>query len=316
MVELRRLAATGSGTTLALELKTTEAVKNRHELKIDTCQLDRYLDQDAVGALGTDSAHEPLGVTVRSRVLGVLVIVMFSLRNTASKPAVNVVSRSRRRKRTTDPAAQIRGQVTGRLCNPLPRRMGGHPRMWAPAAAYFDHEQDVQAAQDDRVEVEESRRPAACWRGCVGMSARRCPHLVARGLAGGAQDPPDGRVAEPVAQAEESTGAREVLQRYKQSEQHSLRSGHDHAGSPKHQVTTCVTSFGMAQGTGSPRTSTGAVTPERDDDPSAQPVSACHRSTHQTASHWSGDSARCLFSAKSSLFRTCSGTTDNCQFCC
>lgn len=42
-VDLRRLAATGSGTTLALELKTTEAVKNRHELEVDTRQLERYL---------------------------------------------------------------------------------------------------------------------------------------------------------------------------------------------------------------------------------------------------------------------------------
>ena len=44
LVELPRLAATGPGMTLARELKTTEAVGNHHELKIDTCQLHRYLN--------------------------------------------------------------------------------------------------------------------------------------------------------------------------------------------------------------------------------------------------------------------------------
>jgi hypothetical protein len=43
LAELPRLAATGPGKTLALELKTTEAVGTNHKLWIDAPQLDRYL---------------------------------------------------------------------------------------------------------------------------------------------------------------------------------------------------------------------------------------------------------------------------------
>jgi hypothetical protein len=72
-----------------------------------------------------------------------------------------------------------------------------------PAGAYFDHEQYVQAPQEDRVEVEEvaGQQP-------VGLSAEEClPRGVRISWRGaqpvGAQDPPDGRVAEPVAQAQQ-----------------------------------------------------------------------------------------------------------------
>jgi hypothetical protein len=44
LTELPRLAATGPGKTLALELKTTEAVGSNHELSIDVHQLERYLN--------------------------------------------------------------------------------------------------------------------------------------------------------------------------------------------------------------------------------------------------------------------------------
>lgn len=44
LAELPRLAASGPGKTLALELKTTEARGNNHVLEIDTRQLDRYLN--------------------------------------------------------------------------------------------------------------------------------------------------------------------------------------------------------------------------------------------------------------------------------
>lgn len=49
LLELPRLAETGAGTTLALELKTTEAsdTDDRHVLNIDTNQLDRYLNPDS-----------------------------------------------------------------------------------------------------------------------------------------------------------------------------------------------------------------------------------------------------------------------------
>jgi hypothetical protein len=44
LTELPRLAASGSGKTLALELKTTEARGADHVLEIDTHQLNRYLN--------------------------------------------------------------------------------------------------------------------------------------------------------------------------------------------------------------------------------------------------------------------------------
>lgn len=44
LAELPRLAASGPGKTLALELKTTEANGSNHVLWIDTRQLDRYLN--------------------------------------------------------------------------------------------------------------------------------------------------------------------------------------------------------------------------------------------------------------------------------
>ncbi|WP_125592425.1 hypothetical protein [Amycolatopsis balhimycina] len=44
LAELPRLAASGLGKTLALELKTTEATGSNHALWIDTRQLDRYLN--------------------------------------------------------------------------------------------------------------------------------------------------------------------------------------------------------------------------------------------------------------------------------
>ena len=74
-------------------------------------------------------------------------IVMFSLRNTASKLAVNLASRSWMRKRNeVISVAQIHGKVAGGLGDPLPRRMSGRPQDVDPAGPYFDHEQHLQAA--------------------------------------------------------------------------------------------------------------------------------------------------------------------------
>jgi hypothetical protein len=42
LAELSRLASTGPGKTLALELKTTEVTNTGHKLSIDTEQLERY----------------------------------------------------------------------------------------------------------------------------------------------------------------------------------------------------------------------------------------------------------------------------------
>lgn len=57
----------------------------------------------------------------------VLMIMMFSLPNTASKLAVNLASLSRMRK-GADSIAPTQGQVASDLSEPLPRWIGGHPQ--------------------------------------------------------------------------------------------------------------------------------------------------------------------------------------------
>ena len=77
--------------------------------------------------------------------------------------------------------------------------MGGHPEDVDPAGGYLDDEQDVQAAQEHRVEMEEiaGQQP-------VGLGAQKGPPGSVR-LPGcwaqptGAQDPPHGRLPQPVA---------------------------------------------------------------------------------------------------------------------
>lgn len=122
------------------------------------------VDQDAVGALATDGAHEPFGVTVRPRgprwrfddrdVLAVKYCI-----EAGRKLGVAVSEEEAER---ADPFAEIHSQVAGGLGDPLSPRMGGHPQDVDPAGAYFDHEQYVQASQEHGVEMEEGvRRPAA-----------------------------------------------------------------------------------------------------------------------------------------------------------
>jgi hypothetical protein len=72
-----------------------------------------------------------------------------------------------------------------------------------PASAYFDHEQDVQAAQKDRVEVEKvaGQQP-------VGLAAQEHPPRGVRIPWRGTmpmvtQDPPDGRLTQAMAQTQE-----------------------------------------------------------------------------------------------------------------
>jgi hypothetical protein len=67
-----------------------------------------------------------------------------------------------RKRNEGDPVAQIHGKVTGGLGDPLPRRMSGRPQDVDPAGPYFDHDKHIQAAQEDRVEVEEIAGQQAC----------------------------------------------------------------------------------------------------------------------------------------------------------
>jgi hypothetical protein len=77
--------------------------------------------------------------------------------NTASKAAVNVVSRSRIRKRKDgDPLTEVHEVASG-LGGPGCGRMSSHAQDVNPAGAYFHDEQDIESAQRDGVEGEQGR---------------------------------------------------------------------------------------------------------------------------------------------------------------
>jgi hypothetical protein len=70
-----------------------------------------------------------------------------------------LLSRSRIKKRKLLGAiAQVDQQVAGLLSHPGAGGMGGDPRDVHAAAAVLDHHQDVEAAQEDRVDVDEVDR--------------------------------------------------------------------------------------------------------------------------------------------------------------
>lgn len=133
-----------------------------------------------------------------------MVIVTFSLPNTVSKLVVRLgVSVPDEEAERADASAQIHGQVASGLSDPLPRRVSGHPPGCAPDECVFRSRTAVQAAQEDRVKVEEiaGQQPA-------GRTAQKCPpgrvQLPERGtVLTVAQDPPHGRLTKPVAQTEE-----------------------------------------------------------------------------------------------------------------
>jgi hypothetical protein len=67
-----------------------------HILGRDLLEMMTTEDEEPIGALSADGAHESLGERVRSwRSNGVLIILIPSLRSTSSKLVVNFVSRSR-----------------------------------------------------------------------------------------------------------------------------------------------------------------------------------------------------------------------------
>jgi hypothetical protein len=71
--------------------------------------------------------------------------------------------------------ARLRG-----LGDPLPGRMSGHPEDVNSEGPDFDHEQCVQAAQEDRIEVEEVAGQQA-----VGLGARKARQDVSASRGAG-----------------------------------------------------------------------------------------------------------------------------------
>ena len=120
-------------------------------------------DQDAVGALAADGAHEPLGITVRPgssrRCLGDrdVLAVEYGV-EAGGELGVSVSDEETER---ADAIAQIHGQVASGLSDPLPRRVSGHPQDVHPTSAYFDHEQGVSGGAGRSCRGGRNRRPAA-----------------------------------------------------------------------------------------------------------------------------------------------------------
>lgn len=115
------------------------------------------VDQDTVGALAADGAHEPLGITVRSgssRWCGDDRDVLAPEHGVEAGGELGVSVADKEAKRAHS-IAQIHGQVASGLSDPLPRRMGGHSQDMHPASAHLDHEQHIKPTQKDRVKMEE-----------------------------------------------------------------------------------------------------------------------------------------------------------------
>ena len=111
------------------------------------------VDQNPVGALCPDAAHESLGVAIGSRGAwwGLHGVDAFAGK-TASKDAVNVVSRSGMRNRHS----VVRwSRSATRLRAAWVVQVGGHAEQVGAAGADFYHEQHVEPAQADGVHVEE-----------------------------------------------------------------------------------------------------------------------------------------------------------------
>jgi hypothetical protein len=90
---------------------------------------------------------------------GVKMMRMLAPANTASKAAVNLLSRSRiKEPKLFGAVAEVNKQVAGLLGDPGTGWMGGDPGEVHAAAAVLDHHQDVEPAEEDGVDVGEVDR--------------------------------------------------------------------------------------------------------------------------------------------------------------
>ena len=135
---------------------------------------------------------------------GVRMMRMSAPANTASKAAVNLaVPVADQEPELVGVVAEVHEQVAGLLGDPGPGGVGGDPGDVHAAAAVLDHHEDVEAAQEDGVDVGEvDREDRVGLRGEELSPGRSGP---SRGGidAGGLQDRPDGGGGDPVAESDE-----------------------------------------------------------------------------------------------------------------
>ena len=90
---------------------------------------------------------------------GLLMILMPSAAKTASKEAVNLVSRSRMRNLTAHRlVGEVHREVAGLLGHPVGDRLGGHAGDPDKARVVVDEHEDVEPAEEHRVDMEEVAR--------------------------------------------------------------------------------------------------------------------------------------------------------------
>jgi hypothetical protein len=108
---------------------------------------------------------------------------------TASKAAVNLLSPvADQEPELLGLAAKVHQQVAGLLSDPGTSGVGGDPRDVYAAVALLDHDQDVEAAQEDGVDVGEAAGDV--WQRHDCTTGRAQPALGAPGSSGSAACPP------------------------------------------------------------------------------------------------------------------------------
>ncbi len=164
------------------------------------------IDQDLVGALLPHGTPESFGVAVGRG----------QLRGDLDDPDTPVCEHGVERggelgvpiadqmTKPIDPISEVGHQIAGLLGDPVGRGMFGDAQDVDPPGAHLHHEQDIQSAQPDGVDVEEIGGQQSFGLGSKEHPPRRIgvpPGRRAQPCRG--QDPPDRPGAEPVAEAEE-----------------------------------------------------------------------------------------------------------------
>jgi hypothetical protein len=166
------------------------------------------VDQDVVGALPADAAHEePFVVTVRSRRprWNLDYLQAFGGEHLVERGGELRISVTDKKTKRRGPITQIQDQVAGLLGGPLTGRVRRNAEDVHPAGHHLHHHQDVQAPQRNRVDVKEVGReqPGRLRpqeRPPTRVATARCRAKTRTG-----EDPPNGTGADPIAQAEELT---------------------------------------------------------------------------------------------------------------
>ena len=124
-------------------------------------------DQDPVGAFAPDRANPAFGESVRAGArIGVRMIVICSKANTVSKPVTNLASQPGSGTQLFDSITEIHKQIANLLSHPRPGRVGRDAREVHPAGTQFEEEQDIEPAQEYRVD---GKKIASHDRGSLGV---------------------------------------------------------------------------------------------------------------------------------------------------